>query len=519
LRILFGCALVCGHYFDQNEIYHQVDSPFVVPSLHVESTKKLNIKNLSEFLKNSDEEDEDVLAISNSEKLKDFNLEEIGCVLCIKEVEIIENQVTNLGNSYYRPYKKSILFEPEMKNIFVTNKYSSRIVPEEWYDKAKTIMEEDCPIVFVTGESNSNFSFLSIFLCNYFLNKHSSVALIDANVKDVFFNLPFTINLSIVRSPIFNCLSSENLYTEKSFFFGNENPLNNLDYFSDLVVKCFLIYKEKFSKIPLFVNVPSWINGDGYDKIVSFFKSFSPNFIVNITSKLVDINVEAPLHTKFQDFKGFLTVNSYEAYLDQFQDSPSYRRKYQLIKYFSSFKSYSVPFSHINVGIFNKNIVPSEYFRALNGSLIALLVDYSQYEISNATSFLEKKEGDNHLITSESLVYQANRLPKFLEEIPYADSNLIGFAIISSVNTNDGVFNILSPLPFDIISFVNTFLMGDLHLPFEIYVSNLDPLSDVSPYISSGIIKGSTNTSLFKKGSSKRKMYGHIGFSKKNHNK
>ena len=515
LRVFYGCALISGHYFNHNENYHRVDSPCVVPSLHVGSTKKLNIQNFKDFLQNEKSEHSKNLqehAIKNG-----VDLDKIGCVLCLKEIKEKENQRVILGKSIYSPSKKSILFKSELEEIYIRNKFSSRIVPLDWFEKAKTILEHPCPTAFVTGESHINYSFLSGFLCNYFLNKFPYIALIDANVKDVLLNLPFTINLSVVRKPIINCFSSEDLYTEKSFFFGNENPLNNIEYFSQLVLQCLSIYKQKYSNIPLVVNLPSWINGDGYEKFISFFKSFSPAFVVNLNSKVVDINVESSLESKLDSFKNFFTVESYEEFQDIFNDSPSLRRKYQLMNYFSSFKSYSVPFSQINVGVFDKNVAPSEFFRSLNGSLVALLVDYTQYEISNAINFLEKKEGENDSTMSESLIYQANRLPKFLEEIPFADSNLVGFAIISSVNINDGVFNVLSPLPYSHISFVNTFLMGDLHLPIEILISNLDLLSENTPYITSGLMKGPTNVSLFKKGSSKRKMYGHINFESKKH--
>ena len=132
-------------------------------------------------------------------------------------------------------------------------------------------------------------------------------------------------------------------------------------------------------------------------------------------------------------------------------------RKLTILKYFKlqnqrvpmvNMRPYRVPWKYIRIRFLSGEIKTSLFLFSLNASIVGLCYDPTNYKkVCDSSEFLQKNQNYPELLTSTPIC------------------ECFGLGLIRAIDPINHLFYILTPIPLELLSRVNTFVKGDIELP------------------------------------------------------
>lgn len=199
--------------------------------------------------------------------------------------------------------------------------------------------------------------------------------------------------------------------------------------------------------LPLIVNTCGWVSHLGYDVLLEIVGMTIPDVIVQIVTDdndiiekedvndiLYDVCDKLPRMRKFDSMAQSATHTAMSL-------TSAEHRTAHLLAYFGDHdcpiaagKAWAIPFEEVAVGFVGQEVPPSQAFYALNGSVVGLCCN----DVPT-----KKKVG----VTNEEF---SKKLPAFLVGNP-RPCNCLGLGIIKSIDVENGLFYIITPVDLVII--------------------------------------------------------------------
>ncbi|KAI3928707.1 hypothetical protein MKW98_024308 [Papaver atlanticum] len=242
--------------------------------------------------------------------------------------------------------------------------------------------------------------------------RFDKVAYLDTDVGQPEFTPPGCLALTIIEKQTpdltIPCLKTP----ERSIFYGDTSSkrdprtyLNNVfslyDYFRKEFYAPNLGQKRAKPEVPLVINTPGWVKGNGYDALVEMLRYIAPTHMVQVRISTESKNLPAGAFWLEEDQE--LSVSLIEiasARRDAYNRSVTIRKDASLIRYLKIFayfrqcfpsdfsvdtfkelaqaltahRPYVVPISKIKIKHLHCQVSSSEIFYALNGSIVGLAV-------------------------------------------------------------------------------------------------------------------------------------------------
>ncbi|XP_026421048.1 polynucleotide 5'-hydroxyl-kinase NOL9-like [Papaver somniferum] len=367
------------------------------------------------------------------------------------------------------------------------------IIPAEWTQAAESIAHDHSlpsPLIaLICGPKNSGKTTFSRILLNTLLQnkRYDKVAYLDTDVGQPEFTPPGCLALTIIEKQTpdltIPCLKTP----ERSIFYGDTSSkrdprtyLNNVFSLYDYFRKAFYAPKEgqKRAKpeVPLVINTPGWVKGNGYDALVEMLRYIAPTHMVQVRISTESKNLPAGAFWLEEDQE--LSVSLIEiasARRDAYNRSVTIRKDASLIrdlKIFAYFRQcfpsdfsvdtfkelaqaltahrpYVVPISKIKVKHLHCQVSSSEIFYALNGSIVGL-----------AVSSAKSSDSEHETLWC------------------------VGLGIVRGIDVSKDIFYVLTPVPLSILEKVDLFLQGLLQIPTRL----LQVSGCLSPYMSTNVL-------------------------------
>ncbi|KAI3943925.1 hypothetical protein MKW92_025848 [Papaver armeniacum] len=339
------------------------------------------------------------------------------------------------------------------------------IIPAEWTQAAESIAHDHSlpspPIALICGPKNSGKTTFSY--------SYDKVAYLDTDVGQPEFTPPGYLALTIIEKQTpdltIPCLKTP----ERSIFYGDTSSkrdprtyLNNVfslyDYFRKELYAPNLGQKRAKPEVPLVINTPGWVKGNGYDALVEMLRYIAPTHMVQVRistesknlpagafwleedQELVTIRKDASLIRDLKIFAYFRQCFLSDFSVDTFKE---------LAQALTAHRPYVVPISKIKVKHLHCQVPSSEIFYALNGSIVGLAVSSA------------KSSDSEH-------------------ETPWC----VGLGIVRGIDVSKGIFYVLTPVPLSILEKVDLFLQGLLQIPTRL----LQVPGCLSPYMSTNVL-------------------------------
>ncbi|KAI8142684.1 hypothetical protein BJV82DRAFT_516307 [Fennellomyces sp. T-0311] len=175
--------------------------------------------------------------------------------------------------------------------------------PATWEDSVHSAVNHEkvrkSPLVSVIcGSKDMGKSTFARYLVNRLLNKHKHVAFLETDVGQSEFTPPGMIALHIIESPVMGPpYTHQHLTPTHSHFIGALTSASNPHYYLDTVGHLIRLYKERYDNlievnntdlVPLVINTQGWINGLGYDLLMSIIQQTSPTDVFVMHSPSID---------------------------------------------------------------------------------------------------------------------------------------------------------------------------------------------------------------------------------------
>ncbi|MCL7046667.1 hypothetical protein MKW94_013327 [Papaver nudicaule] len=367
------------------------------------------------------------------------------------------------------------------------------IIPVEWTEAAESIADDDSvsppPIALICGPKNSGKTTFSRILLNTLLQnqRYDKVAYLDTDVGQPEFTPPGCLALTIIerQTPDLTipCLKTP----ERSIFYGDTSSkrdpqtyLNNVFSLYDYFQKEFYASNESGKKakpeVPLVINTPGWVKGNGYDALVEMLRYIAPTHMVQVRTSVESKNLPAGAFWLEEDQE--LSVSLIEiasARRDAYNRSVLIRKDASLIrdlKIFAYFRQcftndfsvhtfkelaqaltahrpYVVPISKIKVKHLHCQVPSSEIFHTLNGSIVGLAVSSA-------------KSSDSEHGT------------------PWC----VGLGIVRGIDVEKDIYYVLTPVSLNNLQKVDLFLQGLLQIPARL----LQISGCLSPYMATNVL-------------------------------
>ncbi|KAI3997614.1 hypothetical protein MKX01_011031 [Papaver californicum] len=367
------------------------------------------------------------------------------------------------------------------------------IIPVEWTQAAESIAYHDDhshpPVALICGPKNSGKTTFSRILLNTLLEnkRYDKVAYLDTDVGQPEFTPPGCLALTIIerQTPDLTipCLKTP----ERSIFYGDTSSKRDPTTYLNNVFSLYDYFRKEFyapnegekmvkPEVPLVINTPGWVKGNGYDALVEMLRYIAPTHMVQVRISTESKNLPAGAFWLEEDQE--LSVRLIEiasARRDAYNRSVLMRKDASLIRdlkifaYFrqcfpsdfsvNTFKElaqaltahrpYVVLISRIKVKHLHCQVPSSEIFYALNGSIVGLAVSSA------------KSSDSEH-------------------ETPWC----VGLGIVRGIDVSKGIFYVLTPVPLSNLEKVDLFLQGLLQIPTRL----LQVSGCLSPYMSANVL-------------------------------
>ncbi|XP_031499374.1 polynucleotide 5'-hydroxyl-kinase NOL9 isoform X3 [Nymphaea colorata] len=373
------------------------------------------------------------------------------------------------------------------------------VIPEHWSSAAEAVASHqgNPPIVVVCGPKNSGKSTFARFLVNTLLTRHKMVGYLDTDVGQPEYTPPGCLSLHIIDRPNHD-LATPRLRNPESrcFFYGDISSKSDPRAYIACVTDLYDDFYEKHHRgssgicgeacSPLVVNTPGWVKGVGYHILVDTLTHMAPTHVIQLRTSepdknlptgafwlrgdqeaMVDlINVDAAKQDVLsrsvivQKHARLLRELRTVAYFRQCLPSEQNIDKYKELAYaLAAHPPYEISISKVKVVHLHCQVPDSELFYSLNATIVGL-----------ASS-------------SAGKTYMGTSLPL-----------CVGLGIVRGIDTEKGVYYVLTPVPASLLLKVDLFLQGHVEIPTNL----LQVRGCLSPYMSTNFISVTKN---FREGS------------------
>ncbi|KAI7852225.1 hypothetical protein BDC45DRAFT_550534 [Circinella umbellata] len=366
----------------------------------------------------------------------------------------------------------------------------------------KSKQERQSPCVgIVCGSKDMGKSTFSRYLMNALLNKHQKIAYLETDVGQSEFTPSGMVSLHIIESPIMGPpYTHQHLSPIHSHYIGSVTSGNNPGYYLDTIGHLLQLYKTNYHHldIPLIINTQGWINGLGYDLLLSIIQQSTPTDVFVMHSQLFDQSKNLPVtfaatispsSTELGEKEGKAMKKNMH-YLECVVDplAPNTRffsatssRELAMVSYLhqdlNHFGRLGQPWWNFQTRIVDKlpwvldwrkgllngiwflseDVPQSQLLYALNGTIVALVGFTDQEQQKQQTSIPEVSNGQ----ITPPLYFgpSENPPPSPAKTICY------GLAIIRAIDPMSHAFHIITPLPLSTLTKVSAIVKGTIPLP------------------------------------------------------
>ncbi|KAK7864700.1 hypothetical protein R5R35_010956 [Gryllus longicercus] len=369
------------------------------------------------------------------------------------------------------------------------------------WDSVTSLLKKQKPsgvrVLAFGGKGVGKSTFLR-FLVNQTLPQFKEVLYIDFDIGQCEFTIPGCVSASVIKNPLLGPNFTHLTQPERLIYVGEINVSVCVDRYLQSVqyILDWCRNQPHLIKLPWFINTMGFVQGLGIELAVTIIKMVNPSDVIQIQSSVQDRNF--PFCLKFEEVQNHLTslpsiVSSNNRSFTSFtfhmlpstaersdnRNSPwgvqaNVARETVVISYFSQVvappafsllevKPHVLSFSRLKLCITNEKVKNSDYLSAMNANLVALC----------------KVPEGNSLIPSDSAY------PEILEKAPIC--HCFGFGIVRGVDLEKKKIFIISPLVDKKMKFVNCLVLGSVHLPERIFISQ-DEARGTIPYVVEGAL-------------------------------
>ncbi|KND01333.1 polynucleotide 5'-hydroxyl-kinase [Spizellomyces punctatus DAOM BR117] len=401
-------------------------------------------------------------------------------------------------------------------------------IPHQWSDVATSIASYVDPgqrkVICIVGSKNMGKSTLARYLINRLLNCYQEVAFLECDIGQPEFTSTGLASLNVVTAPLLGPPFTHLQPPRRSFYLGATSAKHDPDYYLECLHELYNEYENTIAgtnsgnMVPLVINTHGWIKGMGVDLLVHFLARVRPTNILqmsvpNNTPQSSSKNLNVDLADVLSNMIGNQT-NVCVTQVPAIDDSAarakfgaSDHRALGLLSYFYqtlghpaalalsetkqphwwSFHEaitarvpYQVPFKSLKIRFMHGEVPFSQTFHALNGCVVALVIDQTAYETpQNVSSTVEISDEDVYHEAAKSLRIVPSQIPL----IP-ASHNCVGLGLVRSIDIETGVFYIVTgPIPPKQLAEVNMLVRGAaMEIPVNLVTAGYENSRAHLPY-------------------------------------
>eukprot|EP01132_Coremiostelium_polycephalum_P001125 gene1125-1430_t len=334
------------------------------------------------------------------------------------------------------------------------------------------------------------------------LEKYTHLIYIETDTGQSEFTIPGLISVNIIDKPILGPPFTHQRKPLRSYFFGDTSPKNNPQFYLNLVNQIIdgtKLVREKLPNLPVILNTNGWLKGIGLHLIEEIIKYFNPTHIYQLYSeKFFNNNFNNNNQQQQQQIKTLISFSQDQINqlflndnnnnnnnnnetpkliniksiqtnnLPLYQLSAAEHRMFSTRQYFSMNSTplqqqipYQINCKDLKVKILTNQVPPSQIMYSLNASLIGICYDKTEYK---------------------SISYKINsKTPQFIQD-DIQISECLGLGIIRSIDIENGVFYIVTPIDFEQLQKANVILKGSIDIPPSVTISTSSKGDIFSPY-------------------------------------
>lgn len=423
--------------------------------------------------------------------------------------------------------------------------YTALKIPPSWFEGVhqfkRSILSNEMngqPIVAITGSKNMGKSTFSRYMVNSLLNCCNEVAYLECDIGQSEFTPSGMVSLHVISSPLLGPSFTHLQMPYRSFFIGATTPKQNPDYYLNCINELYKTYMLEIahkspSYTPLIINTHGWVRGIGFDLLIQILQNIRPMYIYqfafpenssNVGKNLPDISEIINDSNNSEYLSRSITIYTVDEINIRQKYNPFENRTFNLLSYFSRDKNnnnnnsneirsissirkgwwnfreaysdkipYQVFWKDVRIQILYADVPNSQILYALNGSIVGLISDTTQYN-SIGTNFNNNNNNNKVLKESEKFIepyLQLKIIPSEQYMIDPSRHNCVGLGIIRSIDPSSGKFFIITSVPQDILSHVNLIIRGSNYdLPSCIYMSGFETSKDELPYCTFTLAEG-----------------------------
>ncbi|KAI9347197.1 Pre-mRNA cleavage complex II protein Clp1-domain-containing protein [Zopfochytrium polystomum] len=390
----------------------------------------------------------------------------------------------------------------ELPNFLPVLDNSSPILtlPPDWKNAIVKVLSRENPIALTFGAKGVGKSTFSRFLLNQLLCRYREVAYLDCDLGQPEFTPIGLVSLNIVTAPIIGPSFTHLKRPAHSLFIGANSPKDEPDYYVSSVLHLFQIYQSRYaSTMPLVINTQGWIKGMGYDLLAHMLSVMQPNILIGLAPpsqslasglsdlfsfvsnggcKFVEIPSAAEMISKYTaaDLRS-LGIISYFAQRDA--DRPyNWSERWSI-----NFKTpFQVALSRIRLKCIGGEVPTSETLRAVNGTIVGLVVDETEYEEVGFPEFLPSGAR-----TAQIRVVS----PRAGPPLDPQKSNCVGLGVVRAVDLDTDSLFLVTPVSLDVLRDVNLLVRSaGIEMPPSLWVNGLEAVGGDRPYTTFSVAEG-----------------------------
>ncbi|KAI8811054.1 Pre-mRNA cleavage complex II protein Clp1-domain-containing protein [Cladochytrium replicatum] len=364
-----------------------------------------------------------------------------------------------------------------------------KVLPTWFEFTHRVISDGSNPIISVIGGRNSGKSTCARFITNRLLQKWEKVAFLECDVGQTELSPSGLISLHVIAEPLLGPPFTHMGKGYRSIYFGAISPKADPDLYLTALSSLVGTFRSELSDVPLIVNTDGWVKGTiwventanannftgmGFDLLYHTICRVNPTHIVQMSAAengvpnaadtswaLVDRAstdpgskwVESALIVRVQGHNDSFAKSKLNAVehrlLSQITyfhiDSTTAPTAYDFTTSISMNVPYSVSWSNVRLHFMHGEVPLSQILTALNGSIVALVVDSNSYYTPGGSGETE---------ASEEPWKQLRIIPTEVRIQPDKLS-CMGLGIIRSIDVESRAFHIVTPVPPNELNKVN----------------------------------------------------------------
>lgn len=479
LRVIAGCINILGAKLKADETVHRLYSPtsHMLLKLRTEHPIDTDVSEYMNLLSSMfPDTDRYIDHINPKVVILSVNALNCGFTDWITTIHPYQNLFQNdplaakiFFNKRLKPFGISFLKQTHMI------KSESSVSMDRLFRSWSSILEgSDSPKLVVCGAQDLGKSTLARTLINMALGTKKAVCFLDCDPGQTEFTPPGCISLNVLTKFILGPPFYHQENPIYNVFFGEVSPAHNLNHYMMCIRSALAFYSRMSERLPLIINTMGWIKGPGKKMIDGILNLASPDHVVLLkrkgdtylclknwhASKVAEnpwnfygdtseqFTFASPCNWKLIPVDSVAKSHVPSGYKTRLSNPDL--RTLAILSYLSAGSNithnipYKIRWDSLAIYICHEFVPPNQVLYAINASVVALC---------------------NADMTQTSHLKDNKNMPRFFTKRPIC--KCLGFGFVRGIETETQSLYIISPLPLDVISEVNTIMRGAIHLPLE----------------------------------------------------